>query len=175
MDPFKKLKGKLELDNQHRILLGAIPMILTPRWFFVNVQKELEKAGGLKLAKEVYYRAGFESAYKYCRTQRKAEKIAGIETIQMYLSSMSIRGWGKFKTVQLDEMRGKGIFRLYQSAFSDEYGPKGRAVCHCWPGAMAGAVQEIIDAKRFPLEVKGKELKCKAKGDEYCEFIVTPI
>jgi len=113
-------------------------MIITPRWFFVNVQKELEKAGGLKLAKEVYYRAGFESAYKYCQTQRKAEKIAGIETVQKYLGSMSIRGWGKFKIVQLDERRGKGIFRLYQSAFGEEYGPKGRLFATVgrvqWPG-----------------------------------------
>jgi predicted hydrocarbon binding protein len=175
MDAFKKLKGKLKVDHRHRVLFGAIPMIITPRWFFVNVQKELEKAGGIKLAKEVYYRAGFESAYKYCRTQRKAEKITGIATVQNYLGSMSIRGWGKFRIVQLDERKGRGVFRLYRSAFGEEYGPTGRAVCHCWPGAMAGAVQELVDARGLSLEVKGKELKCKAKGDEYCEFVVAPI
>jgi predicted hydrocarbon binding protein len=175
MEAFADLKGRLRLDKKHRILSGGIPMILTPRWFFVNVQKELEKSGGRKMAKAVYYRAGFTSAYNYCRTQRKAQKMAGTETIPDYLGSMSVRGWGKFKIVHLDIAKGKGIFRLEQSAFGEEYGPRGRAVCHCWPGAMAGAVQEILDAQGRLLHVQGKELKCKSKGDKYCEFVVSPI
>lgn len=175
MRTFDSLKGRLKLDKHYRLLLGIVPMILTPRWFFVNVQKELEKAGGLKLAKEVYYRAGFESAYKFCQTLRKAERIAGNRTVRAYLDSMSLRGWGKFKILLLDEEKGKGIFRLYQSAFGEEYGSVGRMVCHCWPGAMAGAVQEIIDTHGLDLQVKGRESKCKAKGDSYCEFIVAPI
>ena len=175
MNAFNDLKRGLRLDKKHRVLFGGVPMILTPRWFFVNVQKELEKAGGLKLAKEVYYRAGFESAYKFCQTLRKAERIAGNRTVRAYLDSMSLRGWGKFKILLLDEEKGKGIFRLYQSAFGEEYGSVGRMVCHCWPGAMAGAVQEIIDTHGLDLQVKGRESKCKAKGDSYCEFIVAPI
>ena len=110
MRSFDDLKSKIKFDKNYRILLGIVPMILTPRWFFVNIQKELEKAGGLKLAKEVYYRAGFESAYKYCQTLRKAEEIEGSHTVQAYLDSMSLRGWGKFKIVLLDEERGKGFF-----------------------------------------------------------------
>ena len=175
MRSFDDLKSKLKFDKNHRILLGIVPMILTPRWFFVNVQKELEKAGGLKLAKEVYYRAGFESAYKYCRTLRKAEEIEGNHTVKAYLDSMSLRGWGKFKIVLLNEEKGEGVFRLYQSAFSEEYGSVGRMVCHCWPGAMAGALQEILDTHGLTPRVKGREVKCKARGDGYCEFIVGPI
>ncbi len=175
MDAFKGLKRKLKLDSKHRLLYGVVPMILTPRWFFVNVQKELEMAGGLKLAKEVYYRAGFESAYKYCQTQRKVQNLTDIRTIQEYLNSMSVRGWGSFEIVQLDEEMGRGIFRLYESAFGEEYGLKGRAVCHWMPGAMAGTVQEVMDSQDLSLQVRGKETKCKAKGDEYCEFVVSPI
>jgi predicted hydrocarbon binding protein len=175
MRTFDDLKGRLKFNKDHRLLLGTIPMILTPRWFFVNIQKELEKAGGLKLAKDVYYRAGFESAYKFCQVMRETEGISGREIVQGYLDSMSLRGWGKFKILLLDEEKGKGIFRLYQSAFGEEYGSVGRMVCHCWPGAMAGAVQEIIDTHGLDLQVKGRESKCKAKGDSYCEFIVAPI
>jgi predicted hydrocarbon binding protein len=175
MKRFDEIKEKLKLGRGHRLLLGVVPMVLTPRWFFVNVQKELEKAGGLKLAKEVYYRAGFESAYKYCRTQRRVERLTGIETVRRYLSSMSIRGWGKFVITALDEQRGKGTFRLYRSGFSEEYGSVKRTVCHWVPGAMAGAVQEVVDAKGLSLQVKGRELKCRSKGDPYCEFAVSPI
>ena len=175
MDDFESLKRKLKLDSKHRVLFGPVPMILTPRWFFVNVQKGLEKAGGLKLAKEVYYRAGFESAYKYCQTQRKLDRLTGIETVRRYLSSMSIRGWGRFKIVKLDEKTGNGNVRLYQSGFSEEYGSVKRTVCHWVPGAMAGAVQEAVDAEGFSPKVRGRELKCKSKGNEYCEFVVSPI
>jgi predicted hydrocarbon binding protein len=172
MEAFRNLKGKLRLDRQNRILMGSVPMILTPRWFFVNVQKELEKIGGLKLAREVYYRAGFESAYRYCRTQRRVEGMTGTETIQRYLASMSIRGWGRFKIVQLDEKKGRGIFRLYRSGFCEEYGLVKRAVCHWVPGALAGALQEIVDTEGLPYQVKGREVKCRSKGDEFCEFVV---
>ena len=175
MDAFKTLKGKIKLDRNSRILLNGIPMILTPRWFFVNVQKELEKAGGLKLAREVYYRAGYVSAYKYCETQRKAEGYSGTETIRKYLSSMSVRGWGKFTIVRLDEEKGRGVFRLYHSGLSEEYGSVKRMVCHWVPGAMAGAVQEAMDARSLSFQVKGREVKCKSKGNESCEFIVSPI
>ena len=175
MDPFKNLKGKLKLDDRHQILYGVVPMILTPRWFFVNVQKELEKTAWVKLAREVYYRAGFESAYKYCQTQRKVGRLAGIETVRGYLSSMSIQGWGRFEIVELDEQRGKGTFRIYRSGFSEEYGSVKRTVCHWVPGAMAGAVQEVIDAQGILLRVKGRELKCRSKGDPCCEFVVSPI
>ena len=174
MNSFKDLKRNLNLNNKNRILFGVVPMILTPRWFFASIQKEIEKAGGLRLAKEVYYRAGFKSAYKYCRTQRRAKRLIGTETIREYLDSMSIRGWGRFKIIQLNEEKGRGVFRLYHSALAEEYGPKGRAVCHWVPGAMAGAIQEAIHTQRLPLEVKGKEQKCKAKGYQYCEFVVFP-
>ena len=175
MEAFKDLKGKLKLNKKRQILLGVVPMILTPRWFFVNVQKELEKAGGLKLAKDVYYRAGFVSAYQYCQTQRKVERFTGIETIRRYLSSMSVRGWGRFTIVQLDEEKGRGIFRLYHSGLSEEYGSVQRMVCHWVPGAMAGAVQEAMDARSLSFQVKGREVKCKSKGNESCEFVVSPI
>ena len=88
---------------------------------------------------------------------------------------MSIRGWGRFKIVELDEKRGNGYFRLYRSGFSEEYGSVKRAVCHWVPGAMAGAVQEAVDAEGLSPKVRGTERKCKSKGGEYCEFVVSPI
>ena len=42
MKRFNEIKGRLKLDRDHRLLFGVVPMILTPRWFFVNIQKELE-------------------------------------------------------------------------------------------------------------------------------------
>lgn len=175
MESFDDLKGRLKFDKNHRLVLGIVPMILTPRWFFVNIQKELEKAGGLELAKRVYYRAGFESAYKFCQMVRKVEKITGKDIVERYLGSMSLRGWGRFEIVQLDVERGVGFFRLYGSAFCEEYGPMRRTVCHCWPGAMAGAIKEIIDARALNFQIKGREVKCKARGERYCEFVVKPI
>ena len=60
------------------------------------------------------------------------------------------------------------------SSFGEEYGRVGRTVCYCWPGAMAGAVQEVIDVKGLAIRVKGKEAKCKSREEGYCEFVVAP-
>jgi predicted hydrocarbon binding protein len=175
MEAFESLKKRLNFDRRHRILLGVVPMILTPRWFFVNVQKELEKACGRKVAKEVYYRAGFESAYKFCKTLRQSEGLDGSDTVGVYLDSMSLRGWGKFRIVRLDVGGGIGLFRLERSAFADEYGSVGQTVCHCWPGAMAGALQEVIDAYSLDRVVRGREVRCRGKGEPFCEFLVQPL
>ena len=43
MESFDDLKGRLKFDKNHRLVFGVVPMILTPRWFFVNIQKELER------------------------------------------------------------------------------------------------------------------------------------
>ena len=82
-------------------------MILTPRWFFVNVQKELEKAGGLSWPRKSITGQALRAPISIAGPRESAEGITGTETIQRYLASMSIRGWGRFKIVQLDEKKGQ--------------------------------------------------------------------
>jgi len=40
---------------------------------------------------------------------------------------------------------------------------------------MAGALQEIGDADGLFYQVKGREVRCRSKGDAFCEFVVAPV
>jgi predicted hydrocarbon binding protein len=175
MKRFEDVRSRLKLTRDHRLVLHDVPMILTPRWVLVNIQKELEKIGGLSKAKEAYYRIGFDSGYTFSQLLRKTEKVSGEDLVRSCLTSISLRGWGNFRIIKLDPKRGAGIFRISRSAISEGYGRIGRTVCHIWAGAMTGVVQEIIDHEGLNHKVKGREVACRSRGDEYCEFRISPI
>jgi predicted hydrocarbon binding protein len=172
---FEQMKKTLNLTHDNRLFMGTVPMILTPRWVLVNIQKELEKIGGLSAAKKSYYRVGFDSGYHFSEILRKTGKLSGEALVRFCLNSISLRGWGKFNLIRLDPKKGIGVFRIRRSAMSEGFGRIGRTVCHIWAGALAGVVQETIDDQDLPLKVKGKEITCKSRGDRYCEFRVSPI
>jgi len=96
----------------------------------------------------------------------------GIEIIRKYLGSLSMRGWGSFEILRLDELEGENRIRLRNSAFGEEYGKIGRTVCYCWSGALAGSIQWNLDTKRISKRVTGSEVTCISKNDKYCEFVI---
>ena len=88
--------------------------------------------------------------------------------IDMALAFYGQMGW--FKVVKMDwnEAKKEKIITLDNTAESEALGRKDRPSCHCTSGLLAGIVSGA-----FNVHVQGKEMKCKSKGDEYCEFIVT--
>jgi predicted hydrocarbon binding protein len=94
--------------------------------------------------------------------------------MEQYLGSMSHRGWGRFEILKFDASRGNGRFRLYNSAVALSYGVINQAVCIWVPGALAGAMQVILDHAQKEIQVKGREAQCFSQGQSYCEFVVQP-
>jgi len=94
--------------------------------------------------------------------------------MEQYLGSMSQRGWGRFEILKFDANRGDGLFRLYNSAVALSYGVVNQAVCIWVPGALAGAMQVILDHAEKEIRVKGTEAQCFSEGQSYCEFAVQP-
>lgn len=171
---FDEIKTRLRMDEAHRLILAELPMILTPRMFFVNIQKKVEEMSGGDRCRLVYYEAAYESAHRYMENSKAVYKIVGRDLLQQYLDSLSARGWGKFEINQLAEQQGRGRIRLSHSAIAQEFGKVGQSVCHAWAGAMAGAVQFLADEHNKGIEVEGTEPLCISKGDPYCEFVVEP-
>jgi predicted hydrocarbon binding protein len=167
------IKAQLTIDEEHRLILAKLPMIMTPRMFFVNIQKKIEEISGGDASRLIYYQAAFESAYNYMKNSKKLYMIAGTDLLQQYLDSLSIRGWGKFQILRLDEEKGEGCVQLKHSAIAEEYGSVGRTVCHAWAGALAGAGQFLADEHKKEMEVRGHERLCVSKGDPHCEFVLT--
>ncbi len=169
-----EIKARLTMDDAHRLMLAKLPMILTPRMFFVSIQKKVEEVSGIGVGHLVHYQAACESAYHYMKNSKKVYGIVGRDLLQQYLDSLSARGWGKFEILHLVEEKGESCVRLYHSAIAEEFGRVGRSVCHAWAGALAGSVQFLAEELKIEAVVRGTETLCLSKGDPYCEFLVKP-
>ncbi|HIP85658.1 MAG TPA: hypothetical protein EYH17_03315 [Pyrodictium sp.] len=73
-------------------------------------------------------------------------------------------GFGKVELVESNPQ--KFVVRMYSSATS-MYAKKGKTVCHLERGMLVGIAENIM-GKRYV----AKEVKCRAKGDAYCEFVI---
>jgi len=169
-----EIKAGLTMDKVHRLILAKLPMVLTPRMFFVNIQKKLEEVSDIDTGHVVYYQAAFESTFRYMENSKRFYRITGKDLLQQYLDSLSVRGWGEFEILELVEEKGEGRVRLNHSAIAEEFGRVGRSVCHAWAGAMAGSMQFLANEYNSEIEVRGTEPLCISKGDPYCEFVVEP-
>ena len=61
------------------------------------------------------------------------------------------------------------------SSIAEEWSNVGRPVCHMVRGFLAGMVQYMADEIGKKEKIVGKEIKCIAKGDEYCEYVAEPF
>jgi hypothetical protein len=173
MNEFESMKARLRLSADDRLLLDEVPMILTPRWFFVGIMKRVMSVAGPEAARRVYYDAGFDGAYSWGRKQIE-KGLTGRAIMEQYLGSMTIRGWGRFEIVQFDEERGTGQFRFFHSAVALEWEKAEFETCLWAPGAIAGAIQVILDHRGIDLKARAIEKKCLAQGQPFCEFWAEP-
>ena len=174
MEDFNMLRDRLELTDDRRLMLDSVHMVLMPRWFFGAIMRCVKETTGEAVARKIYYDAAYEGAYRW--GQAMAEKgLTGHEIMDQYLGSLSIRGWGGFEIVRMSVEKGRGVFRLKNSATALELGRTGSDTCYQMPGAMAGAFQLILDNAGSNLKVKGREVKCLAKDDPHCEYVVEAI
>ena len=173
MSELKDLLAQLELTEDNRLMLGEVAVIMMPAWFFSGILKRVKEQAGPEIAAKVYYEAGWEGAYNWSKVQL-AKGLVGREVMAQYLGSMTVRGWGRFEIVEFDQAAGKGLFRYHNSAVALQQGNVGEAICYWVPGAMAGAMQAILEEEGSGLKVRGKETGCLAQGKEFCQFVVEP-
>ena len=68
-EKFAQLLGQLDLTPDNRLMLGTVPMVLMPRWFFVGIMKRVVQEAGAEIAAKVYSEAGWEGAYNWAKVQ----------------------------------------------------------------------------------------------------------
>jgi predicted hydrocarbon binding protein len=167
------IKEQLVLTDDNRLMLGKVAMILMPAWFFSGIMKRIVQEAGYNVAAKVYYDAGFDGAYQWGKVQIEAG-LKGRQIMEQYLGSMTHRGWGRFEIVRFDDAAGKGLFRFYNSAVALETAPTGHPICLWVPGALAGAMQVILDHADRHITVIAREQQCLAHEADHCEFVVEP-
>jgi predicted hydrocarbon binding protein len=87
------------------------------------------------------------------------------------LKYLEFWGIGVVDTVSLEvEKEIKSLIRMYNCSFSRYYEKANKPVCYITAGIIAGLFSAVLDKK-----VSVKERKCKAVGDNFCEFEVSMI
>ena len=166
---------EVEARTGHWITDG-VPMIYTPRAFFVNIQKAVEDAIGVEGYRERLYRAAYDATYAWCGTQAELHEIDGIAVFHHYLDRLSKRGWGRFALIEADPETGAARARLDHSAIAAGFGREGRRVCYMFDGAFAAAMDRVGDDTGRGYRTTCRETRCAAEdGQDHCLFEVGPI
>lgn len=138
---------------------------------FVAIQNEIEKKYGDKW-KEAIYKGVKKGAGKVWLHYlgKKYLDIAdhpGIfKIIKSALEIFNQTGFGEPEVSSIDTKKFSATFILKNSSIAEEYSSKGEVVCY-FTAAMLAALMKMI----FGINMDCKEVRCKAKGDSYCEFI----
>ncbi len=155
------LEGKMALIDE--------PVVIVPRMLFTSMMGSMSRIVGEAAAGGVInYRAYMELGTQNITYFRKMGISDPPSLIDMALAFYAQMGWFKVVKMEWNETKKEKLIVLDNSAEAEAFGNKGKHVCYCTSGLLAG-----IHGSAFNVRVQGKELKCKAKGDPYCEFIVT--
>jgi hypothetical protein len=143
--PVPRIPIEVDTDTGHWITDG-VPMVYTPRAFFVNIQKAVEDAIGIEGYRERLYEAAYDK-----------------------------RGWGRFSLVEADWEAGTARARLDHSAIAAGFGKSRRRVCYMFDGAFAAAMDRVGEAMGQEFRSTCTELTCAAQEDhDHCVFAVGP-
>lgn len=156
-------------------ITDGVPMIYTPRAFFVNIQKAAEEALGIGGYRERLNLAAYDATYAWCDTQAKLHEIGGITVFHHYLDRLSRRGWGRFSLIEADGASGTARARLDHSALAAGFGTEGRRVCYMFDGAFAAAMDWVGNSMGHRYRSTCSEAQCAAEGGhDHCMFEVSP-
>lgn len=92
------------------------------------------------------------------------------EVVEWYVALERMTGYAEYEIESLDVNKPKVILRANWSAQADSYDREvDYPVCFLATGITEGAMSAIFDK-----EMACEETHCKAKGDDYCRFVVRP-
>ena len=154
-------------------LLDRRYVLLSTDYFTYDLIKDLEELfnaagdavlykGGEKIGRDLY------KHYGPIAKEKKIDILDLIAAVGWYF------GWATGETVERGERNGIYRMILYNSfeaeSFVEREGKSNKPVCHFLKGVLKGLVEELTGSK-----YTATEAKCRAKGDEYCEFIYKPV
>lgn len=138
---------------------------------FVNLQKQLERTVGLSSKGIVYLageRTGFDATEFVSRLSLTSDVRADADAaFRRMAEAWSILGVGRITFTRFTRAPLAMDYTIENSVIADAYGRSAKPVCHLFAGWGAGLLKAL-----FREEVLGEEIRCKAKGDQACDFEV---
>lgn len=151
-------KGSIKLLNQNVVIL--------PLYNLCQLQRSLEKHGEIKelyLSSKELGKEWISSLFQTYKMTTIAEQARWGENV------FTLAGHGEMKVKEWDTEKKLMIYQIFNSNIAKIYGKTQNAVDHIPRGWFAGASTVF-----FKTDVDAVEIKCMAKGDQYCEFLVQP-
>lgn len=131
---------------------------------FKGIREKLGTAGEVTL----YYQGlsiGHQIYYSYAKVARVEEPRVLVGLLKAYAKTL---GWGVIEVVKMDLETGKAELRVYESCECEIGKGSEQPYSQLVRGILAGLFSPV-----FGKEAKAIETMCIAKGDPYCEFIIT--
>ncbi len=157
----------LEYDEEGRLLLLGRPVILIGKDTVAELQHSVETVLGERTARLAFYHAGLSLG------RGLSQRYSDIEDHETALKEMigwaSLAGWAsKMEVVRFTESPPGAIVRAW-GTYAENYPTKSReGVCHLVSGLLAGFL-----SGRLGQRLLARETACLAKGDSYCEFVIS--
>jgi predicted hydrocarbon binding protein len=159
---YKPENGELVLNKQRLVFLSArmLPSI------HIAILKTIGEIANVEI-----YKSCEKSAKNYYKNWVKflPKEMTKKEIIQNFLKYLEFWGIGTVDIISLEvEKEIKSLIRIYNCCFSEYYEKANKPICYITAGMIAGLFSAVLNKK-----VSVKERKCKAIGDNFCEFEVS--
>lgn len=169
INEIKPLMKGLVCDTSFPLTIFGRRAIILRREVYEGLLTGIREQFGSLGEQMLYYegfRAGF-AGYDMYMELAKGEKLRLPEILQVMAV---ILGWGTIREIKIDYER-KRAFVSGQNSFECELGygsptPYSQFI----RGVLAG-----VFTRFFEVGMEAKEVKCVAKGDPYCEFVISPM
>ncbi len=158
--------GEITLLNRRYVLLST-------DYFPFEITKDLEEIFGAA-GDAVLYKGGEKVGRDLYMHYIDVAREYGIDIWDIISAVGWYFGWGIGDVIERGHDGGKYVIRVYSSFEADSFIKRGakvsKPVCHFMRGVLNGIV-ESVEVKKYNAE----ETKCRAKGDEFCEFVFNPL
>ncbi len=148
-------------------------VLLSTDYFSYDLTKDLEELFNAA-GDAVLYKGGEKigrDLYEYYAPMAKEQ---GLDVFDIISAVGWYYGWATGEVVERGERDGVYRMILYDSFEAESFlrreGVGTRPVCHFLKGVLKGLVEAHTGMK-----YTSSEVKCAAKGDEYCEFVYKPL
>ncbi|MEM2133508.1 MAG: ATPase domain-containing protein [Candidatus Jordarchaeaceae archaeon] len=168
MEEFHRMKQHLKMPERGIVeLLGARVIISETRYMARFIKSMIEKYGYEKTY-NILYNAGKQRSRIIVEEFMRQFKPSTSEAIPMYTRFNSLRGFGQF-IGELDDTTNMLHTKHLNSPICTYFQNFGKPMGFWFSGIISG-IYEILTGRKCSTQ----EVKCVAKGDEYCEHETKP-
>jgi predicted hydrocarbon binding protein len=160
---------KLFLNKQVKFADGRLELMgirdcFTPLLTYMEIQKALIRSG----QSELIYQSSKKASFSWLKKLGGLfEGLTQSKAINLGIDIIELSGWGQLALEKIDYAEKTAVFRVVDSTLARNYGISKESIDFMMCGLLAGGLSYILKE-----DLDCFEVKCLAKGDKFCSFLV---